>query len=257
LGHLGGPEAGVAVRALVQRGVLAVLLLMTGCTDNGEVTGPTQQAPSGSARASSTPRPLSTPSPSPLAVKSAPGVSPSSPSVTSRSLAPGELIALNQTLIGAAWDNNVTEARRLIDAGADVNYEDETQQSAFLIAASEGYLELLDLTLSNGADVHARDSYNGTALIRAAERGHADGVRRLLETDVDINHVNNPGWTALHEAIIFGDGSPRYVETVQLLVEGGADVRLPSQRDGVTPLQHATSLGFQEIAAILREATEQ
>ncbi|WP_235830838.1 ankyrin repeat domain-containing protein [Arthrobacter cheniae] len=164
---------------------------------------------------------------------------------------------LNRNLIGAAWDNDVAEARRLIDAGADANYEDETQQSAFLIAASEGYLELLDLTLGNGADVHARDSYNGTALIRAAERGHADVVRRLLETDVDVNHVNNPGWTALHEAIIFGDGSPRYVETVRLLVDGGADVRLPSQRDGVTPLQHATSLGFQEIAAILRNATEQ
>lgn len=156
-----------------------------------------------------------------------------------------------------AWDNDVDQARQLIAAGADVNYEDETQQSAFLIAASEGYLELLDLTLRSGADVDARDSFNGTALIRAAERGHADVVRRLLETDVLVNHVNNPGWTALHEAIILGDGSPRYVETVQLLVEGGADVRFPSQRDGVTPLQHATALGFHEIAAILRNATGQ
>ncbi|WP_049822211.1 ankyrin repeat domain-containing protein [Arthrobacter sp. H41] len=255
------------MRALVPGGVLAVLLLMTGCTGNGEVTGSTQQMPSKSAPS---PSPSSTstqqmpskstlsPSPSsasPLTVESAPGVSPSSQSATS--LAPGELTALNQNLIGAAWDNNVAEALRLIAAGADVNYEDETEQSAFLIAASEGYLELLDLTLGNGADVHARDSYNGTALIRAAERGHADVVRRLLETDVNVNHVNNPGWTALHEAIIFGDGSPRYVETVQLLVEGGADVRLPSQGDGVTPLQHATSLGFQEIAVILREAMEQ
>ena len=243
--------------ALVRGGLFAVLLLMTGCTDNGEVTGPTQQTSSGSARASSTPSPASTPSPSPLAGETAPGVSPSSQSATSESLAPGELIALNQDLIGAAWDNNVAEARRLIDAGADVNYEDETQQSAFLIAASEGYIDLLELTLRNGADVHARDSYNGTALIRAAERGHAHVVRRLLETDVEVNHVNNPGWTALHEAIIFGDGSSRYVETVQLLVDGGADVRLPSRSDGITPLQHATSLGFQEIAAILRNAMKQ
>ncbi|WP_299166328.1 ankyrin repeat domain-containing protein [uncultured Arthrobacter sp.] len=242
------------MRASVPGGVLAVLLLMTGCTDNSEVTGPTQQTPSVSA---SSPSPSSAPSPSPLAVESAPEVSPSSPSATSKSLAPEELITLNQNLISAAWDNNVAEARRLIAAGADVNYEDETQQSAFLIAASEGYLELLELTLSNGADVHALDSFNGTALIRAAERGHADVVRRLLETDVDVNHVNRPGWTALHESIIFGDGSPRYVETVQLLVDGGADVRLPALSDGLTPLQQATSLGFQEIAAILRTAMEQ
>ncbi|MFJ6279862.1 ankyrin repeat domain-containing protein [Arthrobacter subterraneus] len=240
------------MRVLVQGGLLAVLLLITGCSDNGEVTGPTQQTPSGSARASSTP------SPSPRAVESAPEVPPSSPSPpTPNPLTPEELTVLNQNLINAAWENNVAEASRLIEAGADVNYEDETQQSAFLIAASEGYLELLELTLSNGADVHALDSFNGTALIRAAERGHADVVRRLLETEVDVNHVNNPGWTALNEAIIFGDGSPRYVETVQLLVDGGADVRLPSQGDGLTPLQQATSLGFQEIATVLRNATEQ
>lgn len=239
------------MRVLVQGGLLAVLLLITGCTDNGEGTGPTQQTPSGSARASSTP------SPSPRAVESAPETLPSSPSPTPNPLTPEELTVLNQNLINTAWENNVAEASRLIDAGADVNYEDETQQSAFLIAASEGYLELLELTLSNGADVHALDSFNGTALIRAAERGHADVVRRLLETEVDVNHVNNPGWTALNEAIIFGDGSPRYVETVQLLVDGGADVRLPSQGDGLTPLQQATSLGFQEIATVLRNATEQ
>ena len=245
------------MRVLVQGGLLAVLLLITGCSDNGEVTGPTQQTPSGSARASSTPSPSSTPSTSPRAVESAPETSPSSPSPTPNPLTPEELTVLNQNLINAAWENNVAESSRLIEAGADVNYEDETQQSAFLIAASEGYLELLELTLSNGADVHALDSFNGTALIRAAERGHADVVRRLLETEVDVNHVNNPGWTALNEAIIFGDGSPRYVETVQLLVDGGADVRLPSQGDGLTPLQQATSLGFQEIATVLRNATEQ
>lgn len=239
------------MRALVPGGVLAVLLVLTGCTDNGGVTGPTQQRASESALS---PSPSST---LPVAEESAPEASQSSRSATSKPPAPGERIALNQNLIEAAWDNDVVQARRLIAAGADVNYEDETEQSAFLIAASEDYLELLNLTLRNGADVHARDSYNGTALIRAAERGHADVVRRLLETNVNVNHVNNLGWTALHEAIIFGDGSPRYVETVRLLVKGGADVRLPSQRDGVTPLQHASSRDFQKIAAILRKAIEQ
>jgi uncharacterized protein len=161
---------------------------------------------------------------------------------------------LNARLIGAARNNNVARARRLIVAGANVNAKDETEQSAYLISTSEGYLRLLDLTLRHGANVHSKDSFNGTGLIRAAERGHADIVARLLQTDVKVDHVNELGWTALHEAIILGTGNPRYVETVRLLVAAGADVDLPSRRDGVRPLQHARSKGFEEIAATLRKA---
>jgi ankyrin repeat protein len=79
-------------------------------------------------------------------------------------------------------------------------------------------------------------------------------VRRLLATDVRVDHVNNLGWTALHEAVILGDGSARYVRVVRLLVDAGADVNKPSRRDGVRPLLHATSRGVDEIAEVLRAA---
>ena len=130
-----------------------------------------------------------------------------------------ELANRNAALIEAAWSNDVATAQDLIDAGADVNHKDSTSQSAYLISTSEGHLELLELTLDNGADVTSLDSFDGTGLIRAAERGHADVVERLLQTDIDVNHVNNLGWTALHEAILLGDGSDRYVRTVRLLID--------------------------------------
>ncbi|MGH8895167.1 MAG: ankyrin repeat domain-containing protein, partial [Actinomycetes bacterium] len=161
---------------------------------------------------------------------------------------------LDLALIDAAWSNDVPRARRLIAQGADVNAQDETEQSAYLIATSEGYLELLELTLRHGADVSSLDSFNGTGLIRAAERGHADIVGRLLQTGIEVDHVNNLGWTALHEAVILGDGSRRYVRVVRLLVDAGADVNKPSRRDGVRPLQHAQSRGFTAVARVLREA---
>ena len=149
----------------------------------------------------------------------------------------------DQQLIAAAWKNDVPTARRLIEAGADVNAVDDTVQSAFLIAASEGYLELLDLTLQHGADIRSLDSYRGTALIRAAERGHAEVVGRLLRAGVAVDHVNRLGWTALHEAVLLGDGSARYVDTVRLLVAAGANRDLPAERDGTTPVQAARGRG--------------
>lgn len=156
-------------------------------------------------------------------------------------------------LIAAAWANDVPRARQLIDDGADVNFRDDTLQSAFLIAASEGHSELLDLAVANGADVGVLDSFNGTALIRAAERGHAHIVERLLATDIDVDHVNNLGWTALHEAIIFGDGSDRYVRTIELLIGGGADLTLPT-RSGQTPLELAGERGQEQIIEMLNDA---
>ncbi len=98
------------------------------------------------------------------------------------------------------------------------------------------------------------DSFDGTGLIRAADRGFPRVVRRLLATDIKVDHVNNLGWTALHEAVILGDGSARYVRVVRLLVAAGADVNKPSRKDGVRPLQHATSRGFDDLADVLRAA---
>jgi len=51
--------------------------------------------------------------------------------------------------------------------------------------------------------------------------------------------------------VILGDGGPDHIETVRALVEAGAD-RTLTDRDGVTPLQHAEARGYDMIAAILR-----
>lgn len=162
--------------------------------------------------------------------------------------------AINEALLDAAARNDVDTARRLISQGADVNSANERGESAFLIATSEVGDDpaLLDLTITEGADIHAKDSFNGTGLIRAAERGFPTITSRLLDAGIEVNHVNNLGWTALHEAIILGDGSQPYVQVVQLLVDSGADVRLPSRTDGITPIEHAEQRGFTEIADILR-----
>ncbi len=163
--------------------------------------------------------------------------------------------ALDEQLLTAAYANDVDEASRLIEAGADVNAKDETVQSAYLIATSEvgDDPRLLELTLANGADVASLDSYDGTGLIRAADRGYTTIVSRLLETDVDVDHVNRLGWTALLEAIILGGGDGAHTDVVRLLVEAGADLTI-ADGQGVTPLAHAEQSGYEEMAEILRSA---
>jgi len=168
-----------------------------------------------------------------------------------RTLDAPEQARLDSKLIAAARSRDVEEARRLVRRGADVNAQDEGQESAFLLATSEGPLAMLELTLRHGARVNAKDSFDGTGMIRAADRGHADVVGRLVRAGTELDHVNNLGWTALHEAVILGDGSERYVDTVRVLVAAGADTTVPTVRDGLTAREHARAAGHREIAQLL------
>ncbi|MGB3683522.1 MAG: ankyrin repeat domain-containing protein [Rubrobacteraceae bacterium] len=156
-------------------------------------------------------------------------------------------------LMAAARENRLDVARRLIEAGANVDAQDDAGQNAYLIVTAEGYLEFLRLLIQNGVDLSITDNEGGTGLIHAADAGRVDIVRILLDAGVDVNRVNTYGWTALLEAIILGDGGPRYTEIVRLLVEAGADVNI-ADSEGVTPLEHARQGGYEEIAGILREA---
>ena len=146
-------------------------------------------------------------------------------------------------LMVATRANNVHAAHMLIEAGADVNAKDNIQDSPYLYAGAQGYLKILRMTLMHGADLKSNNRYGGTALIPAAERGHVETVRTF---GVDVNHVNNFGWAALLEAIILGNGEPKYQRIVELLLKAGTDPNL-ADKDGITPLQHARSRGYPEI----------
>lgn len=177
------------------------------------------------------------------------------PSEKSAPPAAKDQAALDQQLRDAAWANDVARARRLIRRGADVNAKDDTEQSAYLVATSEGYLDLLRLTLRNGADVDDRDSWNGTGLIRAAERGHADVVGALLQAGIDRDHVNRIGYQAIHEAVWLGQDTPSYETTVRVLAAGGVELRHTSPSAGLTPLEMARERGFDRLERILETMT--
>jgi uncharacterized protein len=154
----------------------------------------------------------------------------------------------------ATYNNDVETAKILIDAGADVNIQDDMENNPFLYAGAEGYLDILKLTIEAGADPSITNRYGGTALIPASEHGYVDVIKELLtNTDININHVNDLGWTALLEAIILNNGDEKQQQTVQLLIDHGADVNIPDNNN-VTPLQHAREKGFKEIAQILLKA---
>ncbi len=159
---------------------------------------------------------------------------------------------VHEQLRQAAWADDVATARALIAAGADVNAKDGTEQSAYLIATSEGHADLLDLTLAHGAHVDDKDSWNGTGLIRAAERGHWLVVGKLLAAGIDRDHVNRIGYQAIHEAIWLGRDDEAHVATVRVLAAGGVELTRASGGEGHTPLVMAERRNHPAQLAALR-----
>ena len=201
-------------------------------------TSATSATSSGSQRSSQSPTPSAT----------LDHVRPTSPT-------PAEQAALDAALRDAAWADDVGRARTLVAQGADVNAKDETVQSAYLIATSEGHLELLRLTLAHGADVDDKDSWNGTGLIRAAERGHALVVGELLRAGIDRDHVNRIGYQAIHEAVWLGRDTTAYVDTLRVLVAGGVALTRPSGTERLMPLQMAHERSYPRLEGVLVKAT--
>lgn len=153
-------------------------------------------------------------------------------------------------LLLAAVGKKIKIAKILVEYKADVNLQDQQLDSPFLFAGANGQTELVKLFLKNGARFDVFNRYNGTALIPACERGHVETVKVLANTEgFPINHVNRLGWTALMEAVILGDGSLKYQKIVQILKDKEAK-DIPN-KDGITALEHAKSLGYKEIIKIL------
>ena len=169
------------------------------------------------------------------------------------SLALAQPVERNRQLVLAAERGDAAEVRRLIAAGADVNWQDEKQDSAFLVAGARGHTEVVKLTLAAGANLKSTNRYGGTALIPACHYGHVETVKFLLTTPIDVNHVNKLGWTALLEAVILGDGGPTHIEIVRLLLAHKADPNI-ADREGVSPFAHAKRRGYRDMVKLIAAA---
>jgi ankyrin repeat protein len=231
-------------RSLPTRSLVAALPLVLAL---GACGGGPSAPPSNPETGSSPTPPRTERTPVPVTPDASPAPSPSPD--------PEAQAVLDERLRAAAWAEDVALARRLVARGADVDAKDETQQSAYLIATSEGHLELLRLALRSGARIDDKDSWNGTGLIRAAERGHALVVGELLRAGIDRDHVNRIGYQAIHEAIWLGADTAAYATTVRVLAAGGVELDRRSPSAGLTPLEMARSRGFDHTQRILTTVT--
>ena len=139
-------------------------------------------------------------------------------------------------MYAARNSQNPEVLRILIEAGAQVNRQNERGETPLLLAAGSSNFGLgsapkLELLLEFGADVSAKNQVGMTALMMAARENGVAEIEALLGAGAEVSATDQFGRTSLMHAAMLGS-EPL---VVRRLVEAGAD---PNARTvyGETPL---------------------
>ncbi|WP_417763582.1 ankyrin repeat domain-containing protein [Shewanella sp.] len=118
----------------------------------------------------------------------------------------------------------LTAVKMLLDAGADINAVDEDGDTPLHIAAALGENLVVAELLGRGANVDNYNEQGNTPLIRALMNN------RAVEIEID---------SELPEAEQRALQAAEKMKTLNLLLTGGANINLASQKEGFTPLMLA------------------
>jgi ankyrin repeat protein len=110
-------------------------------------------------------------------------------------------------------------ARRLIDAGAQIDLKNHWGRTPLLLAAHNGDSELVRALIDAGADINTEDNEQETVLMYAVEVGHEDIVEMLIAAGADVNATTDEGLTVLRWA---RDDDARKINVRKMLIGAGA-----------------------------------
>src|SRR4030066_592453 len=137
---------------------------------------------------------------------------------------------IQEDFIWAIEKDNLSEVSKLLKKGASPDIPNKEGYTPLMMAAQTKNLKLAELLIDAGAKLNIRNKYGETAIMLASYHGQTEMVRQLYIRGAEINHS---GWNPLIYAASGG-----HLETIQLLLNGEADINSPSD-NGTTALMMA------------------
>jgi ankyrin repeat protein len=150
-------------------------------------------------------------------------------------------------IVHASWCNQIEMVKLLIERGAQVRREGG---QPIHYAGQQGHREICRILVEAGAidDLVAGDDPGALAVFRAAYGYDADGLAKLLAQRSELVHARDiDDATPLHEA-----GTNGAIEVIRVLIEAGANVN-ERRYDGATPIQRAALHSQIAACAVLRD----
>jgi uncharacterized protein len=155
----------------------------------------------------------------------------------------------NTALMWAATEGYLDIVNLLLKHKADVNVKNAANYTALMYAVESNYRNVVSVLLDqvDRSSVHDRNHYGETVLMTMARNGETDLVQQLVSLGAEVNATNKIGDTALYLAVDSG-----HTYTAKALIALGGVVNTENL-GGWTPLMMASARGDLETMAILLE----
>ena len=114
-----------------------------------------------------------------------------------------------EVLANATKSNFIDIVAILVDAGLNLNFQDEQGESALHVAARFGHVECAKLLLAGTTNQKAsteivESTFGWTPLFVASVDGHLNMVKALIEAGANLVRTDYSGWTAKEHAALRG-----------------------------------------------------
>lgn len=153
----------------------------------------------------------------------------------------------NLPLMIAVIRNNIEVIELLIERGAKVDEQNESEKTALMLAAFYGRLHLVKVLRQYDASFEMRDNSGMCPLHYAIDGGNCDTIEYMVTDGADINAVDTVnGWTPILRAASLNAKA----DVARVLIKYGADLNL-ADNNQKTALMIATINGNLPFVQVL------
>lgn len=152
-------------------------------------------------------------------------------------------------LMKAVQKKNVKMMARILEAGADINQQDNEGNTALMLAIDNEYYPAVAYLIAKKADVNKTNHQGETPLMHAAETG--EFVGSLLDAGADITKQDALGETALMKAALFNNAG-----AVADLCFKGADLEVRDLNGNTALILAAENNAVHSVFSLIRKGAD-
>lgn len=158
-------------------------------------------------------------------------------------------------LILAVERGHLELVKSLVQAGADINHANVDQMTPLMAACQKGHKEIVQYLIKMGAEIYVHNNHGETPLVIACSYERKDLLPLLINIGSDLEAKDVRGWTPLIFAITWND-----IPFIKLLLKKGANVnhrirnsyrQYSEYYNEDTPLHVAAYQGNTEVVQLL------